>query len=91
MASKQMHRPSPRAGISATSEKQNAVKADANYIVEKIEELQRQGDLYTKKIEIERRRNEDVDMKIMVRMRTIDSFHVVEIEESTRRDEEKAR
>jgi hypothetical protein len=38
-------------------------------MAEQIENLQDQGDMYTRKIEIERRRNHDLDRKIKVRGR----------------------
>jgi chromosome segregation ATPase len=39
-------------------------KSKGGYLGQQIEFLQDQGDMYTKKIEIERRRNEDLDRKI---------------------------
>ena len=39
---------------------------EMGYVAEKIEELQRQGDVYTKKIEIEKRRHDDIVDKVMV-------------------------
>jgi len=39
-------------------------KQKGSYMAQQIENLQDQGDMYTKKIEIERRRNEDLDKKI---------------------------
>jgi len=39
-------------------------KTKGSYMAQQIENLQDQGDMYTKKIELERRRNEDLDKKI---------------------------
>lgn len=37
---------------------------EVSYLAEKYEELQKQGDTYSKKIEVEKRRNEELDIKI---------------------------
>jgi hypothetical protein len=39
--------------------------ANVSYLAEQIESLQQQGDMYTKKLEVERRRNDDLDKKIV--------------------------
>lgn len=38
--------------------------SNVSYLAEQIESLQQQGDMYTKKLEVERRRNDELDKKI---------------------------